>query len=74
MTDPQVAIFMLSLFIFLVLLGFPIAFTLIAMGVGFGYYAYFESGQLLTNKIFYLSSHFFRQGYPKNFHAVFNDN
>ena len=39
MTDPQVAIFMLSLFIFLVLLGFPIAFTLIAMGVGFGYYA-----------------------------------
>ena len=37
MTDPQVAIFMLSMFIFLVLLGFPIAFTLIAMGVGFGY-------------------------------------
>ena len=39
MTDPQVAMLMLSLFIFLVLLGFPIAFTLIAMGVGFGYYA-----------------------------------
>ena len=35
MTDPQVAILMLSMFIFLVLLGFPIAFTLIAMGVGF---------------------------------------
>ena len=34
MTDPQVAMLMLSLFIFLVLLGFPIAFTLIAMGVG----------------------------------------
>ena len=33
MTDPQVAILMLSLFIVLVLLGFPIAFTLIAMGV-----------------------------------------
>ena len=31
MTNPEVAIFMLSLFIFLVLLGFPIAFTLIAM-------------------------------------------
>ena len=43
MTDPQVAIFMLSMFIFLVLLGFPIAFTLIAMGVGFGYYAYFQA-------------------------------
>jgi len=54
MTDPQVAIFMLSLFIFLVLLGFPIAFTLIAMGVGFGYYAYFQVDNLLNNQIFYL--------------------
>ena len=54
MTDPQVAIFMLSLFIFLVLLGFPIAFTLIAMGVGFGYYAYFQAENLFHNQIFYL--------------------
>ena len=55
MTDPQVAILMLSIFIFLVLLGFPIAFTLIAMGVGFGYYAYFEEGNLFLNKIFIYS-------------------
>jgi len=54
MTDPQVAIFMLSTFIFLVLLGFPIAFTLISMGVGFGYYAYFQADNLLNNQIFYL--------------------
>ena len=54
MTDPQVAMLMLSLFIFLVLLGFPIAFTLIAMGVGFGYYAYFQADNLLNNQIFYL--------------------
>ena len=54
MTDPQVAIFMLGLFIFLVLLGFPIAFTLVAMGVGFGYYAYFQADNLLNNRIFYL--------------------
>jgi len=54
MTDPQVAILMLSLFIFLVLLGFPIAFTLIAMGVGFGYYAYFQADNLFNNQIFYL--------------------
>jgi len=54
MTDPQVAIFMLSIFIFLVLLGFPIAFTLVPMGVGFGYYAYFQSDNLLNNQIFYL--------------------
>jgi len=54
MTDPQVAIFMLGIFIFLVLLGFPIAFTLIAMGVGFGYYAYFQADNLINNQIFYL--------------------
>ena len=54
MTDPQVAIFMLSIFIFLVLLGFPIAFTLVPMGVGFGYYAYFQADNLINNQIFYL--------------------
>jgi tripartite ATP-independent transporter DctM subunit len=60
MTNPEVAIFMLSLFIVLVLLGFPIAFTLLAMGVGFGYYAYYNAdtittfGDLFQNQIFYL--------------------
>ena len=59
MTDPQIAIFMLCLFIVLVLLGFPIAFTLIAMGVGFGYYAYYQGGietfsDFFNNNIFYL--------------------
>ena len=59
MTDPQIAILMLCLFILLVLLGFPIAFTLLAMGVGFGYYAYYQGGaetfaDLLNNNIFYL--------------------
>ncbi len=59
MTDPQIAIFMLCLFIVLVLLGFPIAFTLIAMGVGFGYYAYYQGGietfsDVFNNNIFYL--------------------
>ena len=59
MTDPQVAILMLCMFIFLVLLGFPIAFTLLAMGVGFGYYAYYQGGvetvaDLFSNNIFYL--------------------
>jgi len=59
MTNPEIAIFMLTLFIFLVLLGFPIAFTLIAMGVGFGYYAYYKGGietigDVFDNNIFYL--------------------
>ena len=39
MTDPQIAILMMVLFIFTIMLGYPIAFTLVAMGVFFGYYA-----------------------------------
>ena len=59
MTNPEVAILMLCLFIVLVLLGFPIAFTLIAMGVGFGYYAYYQGppeifSDIFNNNIFYL--------------------
>jgi tripartite ATP-independent transporter DctM subunit len=57
MTDPQIAIVMLGLFIFMVLLGFPIAFTLVAMGIGFGYYAYYDAfrmDHLLDNRIFEL--------------------
>ena len=46
MTDPQVAIMMLGLFIVFVFLGFPIAFTLMAMGIGFGYYAYFDARRM----------------------------
>jgi tripartite ATP-independent transporter DctM subunit len=55
MTDPQVGMMMLGLFIFIIMLGFPIAFTLIAMGVGFGYYAYFVPGQaFFENRVFTL--------------------
>ncbi|WP_029582344.1 TRAP transporter large permease subunit [Bradyrhizobium sp. URHD0069] len=55
MTDPQIGMLMLGLFIFIIMLGFPIAFTLIAMGVGFGYYAYFTPGQeFFQNRIFTL--------------------
>ena len=55
MTDPQIGMLMLGLFIFIIMLGFPIAFTLMAMGVGFGYYAYFTPGQeFFSNRVFTL--------------------
>jgi tripartite ATP-independent transporter DctM subunit len=55
MSDPVVALVMLGLFIFLILLGFPIAFTLMGMGVGFGYYAYYQPGtEFFDNRVFYL--------------------
>ncbi|HEX9748189.1 MAG TPA: TRAP transporter large permease subunit [Methylomirabilota bacterium] len=55
MTDPQVGMVMLGGFIFIIMLGFPIAFTLMAMAVSFGFYAYYVPGQdILTNRIFSL--------------------
>src|SRR3990170_3433147 len=55
MTDPQLGMLMLGLFIFIIMLGFPIAFTLIAIGVAFGYYAYYTAGQdFFDNRVFYL--------------------
>ena len=55
MTDPQIAIVMLGVFILIILLGFPICFTLVAMGVGFGYYAYWDPERMQTifdNRVF----------------------
>lgn len=39
MGNPELGVLMLVLFIFFIMLGFPIAFTLMALGVGFGYWA-----------------------------------
>ena len=55
LSDPIIAIIMMSVFILIVLLGFPIAFTLLAMGVGFGYYAYWAPDtmkHIFDNRIF----------------------
>lgn len=46
MSDPIVALFMLGIFLFIILLGFPVAFTLMAMGIMFGYYAYFDPDRM----------------------------
>jgi len=54
-SDPVVALVMLGLFIFVILLGFPIAFTLMGMAVGFGFYAYYQPGQeFFQSRLFYL--------------------
>jgi tripartite ATP-independent transporter DctM subunit len=46
MSDPVVALIMLGIFLLIILLGFPVAFTLMAMGIGFGYYAYFDPDRM----------------------------
>ena len=55
MSDPQVALLMLGSFIVIIMLGFPVAFTLMAMGVGFGYYAYYDPERMhsiFDNRVF----------------------
>lgn len=46
MTDAHIAVGMLLILILAIFLGFPVAFTLMALGVGFGYYAYFDGGRM----------------------------
>ncbi|MCC6982132.1 MAG: TRAP transporter large permease subunit [Bauldia sp.] len=55
MSDPTIAVIMIGILIVCIFLGFPIAFTLMALAIGFGYYAYFEPARmdhLFDNRIF----------------------
>ena len=53
MSEPVIALFMLGLFVCVIMIGFPVAFTLMAMGILFGYYAYHQPNQaMLDNRVF----------------------
>jgi tripartite ATP-independent transporter DctM subunit len=54
--DPHVvALVMLGILVVAIMIGFPVAFTLMALGVGFGYWAYYLPGQaFVDNRVFYL--------------------
>jgi len=55
MSDPALALVMLGVLVITIMIGFPVAFTMMALGVGFGYYAYFQGGQaFFDNRVFYL--------------------
>ena len=43
MTNPEVAVLQLGVLVFAIMLGFPVAFTLMALGIGFGFYAYYDA-------------------------------
>jgi tripartite ATP-independent transporter DctM subunit len=54
--DPSVvALVMLGILVATIMIGFPVAFTLMALGVMFGYWAYFQPDQaFFDNRVFYL--------------------
>ncbi|MDX2202552.1 MAG: TRAP transporter large permease subunit [Hyphomicrobiaceae bacterium] len=51
MSDPALGLLMLSLIVVAIMLGFPTAFTLMGLGIIFGFIAYFKSGQLWADNL-----------------------
>jgi TRAP-type mannitol/chloroaromatic compound transport system permease large subunit len=45
MTDPALGLLMLCLIVVVIMMGFPTAFTLMGLGIVFGFIAYFKTGQ-----------------------------
>ena len=55
MSDPALGLLMLCLIVVVIMMGFPTAFTLMGLGIVFGYIGFFEPGQLFTdNRVFEL--------------------
>src|SRR6188768_2735233 len=53
MSDPALGLLMLSLIVVVIMMGFPTAFTLMGLGMFFGYIAFYEPHQFFTdNKVF----------------------
>jgi TRAP-type mannitol/chloroaromatic compound transport system permease large subunit len=55
MTDPALGLLMLALIVVVIMLGFPTAFTLMGLGMMFGFVAFYDPSQSWTaNKVFTL--------------------
>ena len=55
MSDPFLGLLMLCLIVVVIMLGFPTAFTLMGLGMAFGFYAFYDPSDVWTNnKIFTL--------------------
>ncbi|MFO0987963.1 MAG: TRAP transporter large permease subunit [Alphaproteobacteria bacterium] len=55
MSDPALGLMMLGLIVVVIMLGFPTAFTLMGLGIVFGFIAFYAPGQAFTdNKVFQL--------------------
>ena len=51
MSDPALGLLMMGLIVTAIMLGFPTAFTLMGLGIMFGFIAYFKSGQAWTDNL-----------------------
>ena len=48
MSDPAMGLLMLSLIVVAIMLGYPTAFTLMGLGMGFGFFALYDPSQPWT--------------------------
>ncbi len=51
MSDPALGLLMLCLIVVVIMMGFPTAFTLMGLGIVFGFIAYFKSGQAFSDNL-----------------------
>lgn len=51
MSDPALGLLMLGLIVVVIMMGFPTAFTLMGLGIVFGFIAYFKSGQAFSDNL-----------------------
>ena len=55
MSDPVLALVMLGILVTTIMIGFPVAFTMMALGVGFGFYAYYQPDvAFFDQRVFFL--------------------
>jgi TRAP-type mannitol/chloroaromatic compound transport system permease large subunit len=53
MSNPMLGLTMLGLIVVVIMMGFPTAFTLMGLGIVFGFIAYFKSGQIWTDNLIF---------------------
>jgi TRAP-type mannitol/chloroaromatic compound transport system permease large subunit len=53
MSDPALGLLMLVLIVVVIMMGFPTAFTLMGLGIFFGFIAYFKSGQAWSDNLIF---------------------
>ena len=51
MSNPELGLLMLTLIVVVIMMGFPTAFTLMGLGIFFGFIAYFKSGQAWSDNL-----------------------
>ncbi|HKG99901.1 MAG TPA: TRAP transporter large permease subunit, partial [Bradyrhizobium sp.] len=67
MSDPTLGLLMLVLIVVVIMMGFPTAFTLMGLGMFFGFFAYFRGGEAWTD------NHIFDLMVQRTYGAMTND-